>query len=64
MTRENLGTVWQLDHIKALGLFDLQDPEQFRRACHYMNHQPLFINAHQLKTANDMKLISQRKLAA
>lgn len=63
MTWDNLGQHWQLDHIKALGLFDLKDPEQLRQAVHYTNIQPLTTADHAVKSVADCALIRQRKLA-
>lgn len=33
---------WHLDHIKPIKEFDLLNPEQFKRACHYTNIRPLW----------------------
>jgi hypothetical protein len=41
MTWKNHGSYWHLDHIIPLDLFDLSDPAQQRRACHWKNLQPL-----------------------
>lgn len=56
-TWENWGEVWELDHIKALALFDLTDREQFLQAVHYTNLQPLSIKEHEVKTLSDLNLI-------
>jgi hypothetical protein len=41
MTWDNYGE-WQIDHIYPLSKLNLEDPEQFKKACHYSNLQPLW----------------------
>jgi hypothetical protein len=41
MTWDNYGTKWEIDHIKPLCMFDLEDRVQFLEACHYTNLRPL-----------------------
>lgn len=52
---------WNIDHIKALALFDLTDREQFLEACHYTNLQPLWVKDHITKTAKDIVKIRDIK---
>jgi hypothetical protein len=61
MSWDNLGKVWQLDHIKALAFFDLSDRAQLLVAVHYTNQQPLFTAAHREKSTQDLRLLQWLK---
>jgi hypothetical protein len=43
MTRENnTRKGWHIDHIKPMTSFNLNDPEEQKKCCHYTNLQPLW----------------------
>lgn len=50
MSWNNYGIYWELDHIKELHTFDLNDREQVLEVCNYTNLQPLTIEDHLKKT--------------
>lgn len=43
MSWNNYGIYWNLDHKLPLAAFDLKDTEQFKKAAHYSNYQPLTV---------------------
>jgi len=53
MSWNNYGSVWHIDHIKALGFANT--PDDLYKLCHYTNLQPLLIEEHKLKTTIDNK---------
>lgn len=53
MSWENWGRChgkWNIDHIKPLNSFDLSQPEQLKKACHYTNLQPLWFEENRQKS--------------
>ena len=61
MCWENHGSEWQIDHITPLASFDLTNREQFLKACHYSNLQPLWNTEHKQKTIQDLLVISHAR---
>lgn len=45
---------WHIDHVVPLSKFDLSDPDQLKKACHYTNLQPLWVEDHKIKTAREI----------
>jgi len=56
------GKLFQMDHIRPLGLFDMTDREQFVQAVHYTNLQPLSIEAHLKKSGAEYSVIMAGRL--
>ena len=55
MTWENYGRFgWHLDHIKPLSSFNLENREEFLKACHYTNYQPLWATTKIARAHGDM----------
>lgn len=53
MSWENWGVHgWHIDHIIPLDSFNLQNREEFLKACHYTNLQPLWANENIIKSGN------------
>lgn len=44
---------WEIDHIKPLKSFDLTNLEELRKACNYMNLQPIWKQDHLEKTTRE-----------
>lgn len=61
MSWNNWGEVWELDHIMPVALFDLSKRDQFLKACHFTNLQPLLVEEHNFKTADDIRRIRQKE---
>lgn len=59
MSWEHFGSgkgTFQIDHLKALCLFDLQNPAEQLLANHYTNLQPLWFDEHNVKSQNDLAI--------
>lgn len=57
----NYGTAWQIDHIKPVALFDVEDVSSIREINALENLVPMFIDKHRSKTISDMVNIIQYK---
>lgn len=44
---------WQIDHIKPLCHFNLNNSDELKQACHYTNLQPIWYEDHLVKTRID-----------
>lgn len=42
MTWDNYGEYWEIDHIKPISSFNLNNPEELTKCFHYTNTQPLY----------------------
>jgi hypothetical protein len=51
MTWENWGTKWEIDHIKPLRNFNLNNRDEFLKANHYSNLRPLLKELHIQKSS-------------
>ena len=49
MNWENYGTYWEIDHIKPISLFDLENEQEIKKCFNYKNTKPLSINENRKK---------------
>ena len=54
MNWENYGSVWHLDHIIPLCRFNLENREDFLKAAHFSNYQPLLVRDNLVKNRYDV----------
>ena len=52
MTKENFGSVWSLDHIVPVDLFDFNNIDELKLCYNYNNIMPMFLNDNRLKGAS------------
>ena len=52
MTTDNFGSVWGLDHIVPVDLFDEHDMDELRLCYNYQNIMPMFNHDNRLKGAS------------
>jgi hypothetical protein len=64
MSWENWGEYWHIDHIKPLAAFDLTVREEFLRAVHWTNLQPLEKLANLRKGKRILEQVEELDLAA
>lgn len=56
MSWENRGYWgWHIDHIEPLASFDLEDPEEYKKASHYTNLQPMWREDNRKKGSKSQK---------
>lgn len=61
MTWENYGRLWHIDHIIPLSAFDLTNPEQVKKACHYTNLRPMHWRQNILEGDRGMSLNRKKR---
>jgi hypothetical protein len=52
MTLQNFGSVWGIDHIVPVELFDLSDPEELKLCYNYNNIMPMYNSDNRMKGAS------------